>query len=194
VGVGPGFQKNMLCNPQCFSKDVEYRRLFIVLYRMSTLLLFGSRSCFQTIQEAYVPFDVNHVTITSLLSVHISNSLSVVELMLIMTNGLIFQNASIPQQKKDSYGVLMIIVLMVIVVITGSRVIFSVFRSVLKIYQGKNQMNVTSLEAVGSPTLEIEKEYGTMVDTAAADPVASTSGFALRVQSIPAATSKQSVD
>jgi hypothetical protein len=52
----------------------------------------------------------------------------------------------------------MIIVL--IVVIIG---ILSVFRSVKKICKCKSQMNVTSLEAVGSPT--VQKDDGTLSNT-----------------------------
>jgi hypothetical protein len=87
--------------------------------------------------------------------------------MLIMTNGLIFQSTIIPQEKKDTYGILMIAVLMVIVIITGSRVVYSVLRSLLKAYtHGKT---VPALPAVGSDT--IPREEG-IVTTSGSKPVA----------------------
>jgi flagellar basal body-associated protein FliL len=85
-----------------------------------------------------------------------------VELILIMTNGLIFQSNNIPQEKKNSYGILMILFLMVIIIITGVRVIYSVI-SILKKY-GKTS---PALEAVSSDTIPREAGTSAASDTAA---------------------------
>jgi hypothetical protein len=70
----------------------------------------------------------------------------------------------------------MIIVLIVVIID-----ILSVFKLVKKICKCKSQMNVISLEAVGSPT--VQEEDGTLSSTT--DPLSSSSGFVLRVQSTP---------
>jgi hypothetical protein len=77
----------------------------------------------------------------------------VVELLLIITNGLIFQNVTIPQEKKNGYGVIMIIVLVLILTFTFVRVL----QTVLERYpcvQRFNKTRKTELQEV-TPAINV---------------------------------------
>jgi hypothetical protein len=84
-------------------------------------------------------------------------SLTVVELLVLLTNGVVFQT-EIPQNRKDAYGTVLVLVISVIISISLLRITFIVFQPVLikkgyikptkEVPKGGTGMGVTTTSSV----------------------------------------------